>query len=501
MPSSPPTEAPAAVFICECDDDMRSACKGLAFFRKYEGKSYCVLHYPGKDKSTPFSEVLKKKLAAQDFDFQGVWFVDDIDFSNFQFTKEADFGHAIFTGLADFTSATFNARASFAYASFSKADFKFATFDGMGSFRSATFSALASFHSARFAKASFRYAQFGTAALPERSTSPVAYFTSTTFAADVAFEGAAFGTAADFTSATFNGAAFFNSVTFSAAAYFHSATFNAAADFTSATFSTLALFDSVTFKDYARFAGSDDKPVFVDDSSLSLQFAKIEKPERFLFHTVKLRPHWFVNVDARKFEFTSVGWHWYNHHWYNFKIRGKLKRQLSEKAIPSYILLAVACRRLAVNAEENNLYWRASSFRYLAMNVERLDTGRGFALWTVDWWYWLASGFGERAGRAFLVLLGVLVLFAALYVGLGYPNWETKVAPEKAAAAEAPREELTGRQQWSSALVYSAGVMTLQKPEPRPATDAAQAVVMLETILGPVQAALLALAIRRKFMR
>jgi hypothetical protein len=43
--------------------------------------------------------------------------------------------------------------------------------------------------------------------------------------------------------------------------------------------------------------------------------------------------------------------------------------------------------------------------------------------------------------------------------------------------------------------------MTLQKPEPRPATGAAQAVVMLETILGPVQAALLALAIRRKFMR
>ena len=43
--------------------------------------------------------------------------------------------------------------------------------------------------------------------------------------------------------------------------------------------------------------------------------------------------------------------------------------------------------------------------------------------------------------------------------------------------------------------------MTLQKPEPRPATGVAQALVMVETILGPVQAALLALAIRRKFMR
>jgi len=54
---------------------------------------------------------------------------------------------------------------------------------------------------------------------------------------------------------------------------------------------------------------------------------------------------------------------------------------------------------------------------------------------------------------------------------------------------------------FSRALTYSAGVMTLQKPEPQPATAEAQTVVLLETILGPVQAALLALAIRRKFMR
>ena len=54
---------------------------------------------------------------------------------------------------------------------------------------------------------------------------------------------------------------------------------------------------------------------------------------------------------------------------------------------------------------------------------------------------------------------------------------------------------------FSRALAYSAGVMTLQKPEPRPATIAGQTLVLLETVLGPVQAALLALAIRRKFMR
>ena len=51
------------------------------------------------------------------------------------------------------------------------------------------------------------------------------------------------------------------------------------------------------------------------------------------------------------------------------------------------------------------------------------------------------------------------------------------------------------------ALTYSLEVMSLQKPDPKPLTGGAHALVLLETILGPVQAALLALAIRRKFMR
>lgn len=53
----------------------------------------------------------------------------------------------------------------------------------------------------------------------------------------------------------------------------------------------------------------------------------------------------------------------------------------------------------------------------------------------------------------------------------------------------------------SDALLYSAGVMALQKPEAAPANNRAKLLVLMETIFGPVQAALLALAIRRKFMR
>ena len=51
------------------------------------------------------------------------------------------------------------------------------------------------------------------------------------------------------------------------------------------------------------------------------------------------------------------------------------------------------------------------------------------------------------------------------------------------------------------AFTYSLAVMSLQRPEPKPLTGTAQTLVLLETIFGPLQAALLALAIRRKFMR
>lgn len=112
----------------------------------------------------------------------------------------------------------------------------------------------------------------------------------------------------------------------------------------------------------------------------------------------------------------------------------------------------------------------------------------------------LASGYGERVWRAFVVLIGVWLVAAALYTQVGFARWEPRVSTQQE-AAEARRDEVGEPLRWPRALTYSLGVMTLQKPEPRPATNAARSLVMLETILGPVQAALLALAIRRKFMR
>ncbi len=410
MSSSLPTEAPTAAFVCDCGEWALSACKGLPFYQEHEEKRYCVLHYPGKDKSAAFDVALKAKLAAKDFDFRGVWFPDAVNFSRFQFDAPVNFNSAKFIAEAYFNSAKFIAVASF---------------------RSAKFSAVA----------------------------------------------------------------YFNSATFIAEASFRFATFSAEADFDSATFSAKASFYSATFKDFVRFVGSKERQVFGDESSLSLQSARIEKPDRFSFHTLTLRPHWFINVDARKFEFINVDWNLRKN-----TTQQELSQLKKKRVSSAHRLLSVACRNLAVNAEENHHYEDASRLRFMAMDARGREYWPGFAVWSLGWWYWLASGYGERVWRAFVILLGVWLLFALLYTQVGFLRWEPRLTNEQE-AAQAQRDVTGAPLPFSRTLSYSLAVMALQKPEPRPATYTAHALVLLETILGPLQAALLALAIRRKFMR
>jgi hypothetical protein len=286
---------------------------------------------------------------------------------------------------------------------------------------------------------------------------------------------------------------YFSDVTFSADTYFRSTTFRAEANFGSGTFGAKADFSHATFADHVRFAGTEEHLAFTDTSALDIQFARIEKPDRVSFHTLNLLPHWFVNIDARKFDFTNVNWG-------RLSINEEISRLEKNNISSPHHLLAIACRNLAVNAEENHRYEEASKFRYMAMEARRLESWRGFAPWRLSWWYWLASGYGERVWQAFFVLLGILLLSAWLYNHVGFARWEPKVASESDAIV-AKRDDVGAPMKFSRALTYSAAVMTFQKPEPRPATTAAQTIVLLETILGPVQAALLALAIRRKFMR
>jgi len=504
-------------FICSCHEEFRSACQTEPFFNRHEDEDYCVLHYPNTDKIESFRAALEKKLDEKDFNFRGVWFPENADFSNASFSADADFSNASFSADADFSNASFSANADFSNASFSAyADFRDASFSAEAYFSNASFSADADFSNASFSA----YADFSNA-----SVSANAYFDHACFSAEVIFfyarfnadvdiriEDADFHAYADFRDASFNANAHFNHACFSANAHFNHACFSANVDFRDASFSAYANFNRTIFTGayfrYARFTEADfsharfsgyahfygTTETLGANSYLNYEHAEFDKPEQVSFHTLPLRPHWFINVDSRKFEFTDVEW--------NYRLKDELQ-SASEKGVNApHKRLASACRQLADNAEANHRYYEASRFRYDAFEARRIETYRGFVPWRLDWWYWLASGYGESVSRAFVIFLVLLGFFT-----FGYKRSEFEPVDKAAVTQAAPTHGYPPptpdpiKLGWREAAVYSINVSILQKPEPRPRGLCGKTLVTLETILGPAQAALLALAVRRRFMR
>src|SRR2546422_504432 len=138
--SDSPTSEPESVFVCDCEEDMRSACVGELFYKEHEGKRYCVLHFPSKEKSADFKKALQRKLEDEDFNFRGVWFPNELSLSSFKFNAPADFSSAIFSADVDFTAVTFSEEACFRDATFgATTNFRYATFSSVGDFINANF--------------------------------------------------------------------------------------------------------------------------------------------------------------------------------------------------------------------------------------------------------------------------------------------------------------------------------------------------------------------------
>jgi len=494
--------------------------------------------------------------------FNGLEFAGNVEFSQAEFKAEVNFRGSLFKGTLDFTRVEFGGAASFdevqvdGAATFNQASFaagadfsrvKFnedahffrASLGGEVSLRLAEFVGEADFAGARFSDAD-KTADFSDAQFFDRAT-----FRQTRFDGRADFSKQEFSREVDFRQVRFDGDVEFSKRQFLSRADFQKAVFGRVVNFVEARFAGEANFEEATFKDYARFAGAEGLQIFAPEASLNLQFVHCEKPERVSFHTLGLRPHWFVNVDPRKFEFIKVEWDLHDSPpgrpaavW-----RARMLQWLEKKdrldreweallLVPGHDrqrhrLLSIACRQLAVNAEENHRYSEASLFRYESMEIRRWEHSykdqqrkclrhlvgesvgdkwvnflrprilaglagkcwrefrnwRWRAVWSLDWWYWLVSDFGESIGKGFVVFILLLMLFAACY---------TRTDFDRAG---------NSRLDWREAVVYSLSVSLLQRPEPKPLGAGGKMLVLIETALGPAQAALLALAVRRKFMR
>jgi uncharacterized protein YjbI with pentapeptide repeats len=477
--------------------------------------------------------------------FRGAEFTD-VDFSNAEFMevdfKEANFGRAFFlntrfSGNAHFNPARFSTRADFAGAEFQgRAHFGKARLWG-AYFANAKFASAANFGAVEFAAPNFSKTQFSASTYFGRATfSGEPNFQKTIFD-EIDFSKAAFNAGAVFEEARFQGKANFSFARLSGGTFFNKADFVREADFSNTDFfnrqsrmvpdvartrlqqgnrgelkattespKEVIDFFNTTFKDKVVFESS------TFDSDVMVGFARVtfEQPNRVTFDDVVLRPMWFVGVDCRGLRFAKVTWaELGSRKLIASELRGLKQRQIARP----YESLEIACRQLAVNAEENNRYDEAMRFRLVA-NVTRrrqswhklIARPREWKSWSnlnpLLWIYGFLSGYGERAWQAASVLAGICVLFAILYyVGQRDGGWWERSQAETAAGTPQSPQPPPRLKDFRESLIYSAGVVTLQKPEPLPSNRRAKLLVLFETVLGPIQAALLALAIRRRFMR
>lgn len=448
---------------CQREEWMRRVCVEEGHYAENEGKQYCILHYPGPKDKNLFDKAVQKKLERLDFDFSGVWFSEPALFIRYKFSvRQVSFFKATFCEDLDFSHAEFGSPGPGNYCN--------------AIFFNSTFKSRATFHESQF---------FGAAAFDEAVFTGLVKFTRAEFRSISSFKETLFLDNVDFKLAGFHGSA-----------NFERTRFNGELNFTVSDFPRYAVFTEAKFCDRARFGTTlvatqvvkaKEPPLFDlagkihEKSKLLLDRVVMDKPERVTFEGLYLRPHWFVNMDVRQVGFSDVIWETNS----NYELSS-----VNALSGEPYRALSRTFRNLALNAEENHRYSEASRFRYSAMNLMRKAKWKGWALWSLDWWYWLLSGYGERVGLATFWILLLLVSFAFLYLNVGFVR-------EPLVAFDYYGAPLT----LDRAFTYSIAVMSLQKPDPRPLTSIAKGLVTFQSILGPLQATLLALAMRRKFAR
>jgi hypothetical protein len=237
---------------------------------------------------------------------------------------------------------------------------------------------------------------------------------------------------------------------------------------------------------------------------LQLDDVRTDNADRIYFKNTQLYPNWFINVNSRKFIFHNIDWE--NADETTTVVRAEIKILQDCSYRRRNRLLTLACRQLADNYEENNHFEQASIFRQMANESKRLEEYKGFKIWSLHWWYWLSSYYGERWKRATAILFMILFGFALVYTQTAFqtcPSYQ----PMATSIAECKTEPenckcKNGGLNINEAFTHSISTALFQNVEYRkPLNIWGELATYLEKIFAPLQAALLALAIRRKFMR
>lgn len=512
--------------VCHCGDAFneyqkehirKSVCRSLPVKYKHRNQDYCIFHYPSIEKKEDFGETFYERIKREDYLFYGTWFPDEVDFSGHTFNKWANFEWVTFNNRVSFKNAKFSANCQFicatfkAATSFSGAIFpKDATNELPTNFYSATFEDVIDFSSAKFQnRVEFQAAKFlvgNSSSFDPASPAYSSSFYDAAFEEDANFAGAIFGNpekesldSFSFGAVTFEKFANFHGTEFLISTDFSKAVFKKTADFRDTVIKTWLSFEGASFEGFGKFSGKGNKHSSWSKNGLNFTSVDIEKSEKISFQGVKLKPDSFINTDVRKFDFTDVQWKKksFAFDWSRFKYIRFWKDE-AKKGESGYERLGTVYRRLATNAAENARYGEASDFRFTAFDIQRIKRWYGRLPITLLWWYKWTSRYGENWGWAAIVLLAILTAFAALYSDTPF-----YVCPLEKPISQGITEGLCTIRalDYYEAARHSLATATFQNVEyRRPASGWGETFVLIEKILAPLQAALLALAIRRKFM-
>jgi len=510
----------------------QTVCSNLPVDHTVLNNHYCILHAPTLDKNhEEFDSVFKQRISRQESYYEAVVFPIPIDLNHYEFSLPLNFSRATFLSHVILTDM----RIKNIY-------FDRAVFRSFAQFYNCFFSEHATFTGAMFeAEAQFTGSHFKTGR-----------FDHVTFRGRTQFNGwAKFLDEAEFASARFQGPTNFDTVTFESSVNFNEAEFDETSkvSFSQSSFRDAVSFQKTVFKGYVNFEGTGSRMVFGDAASLSLRNARIEAPEKLSFHSVRLRPNWFVGADSRKFTFTNIQW---DSRGRDVSAKYELMALNNDKnathcpTVARFRLLSIACRQLADNAENNNRFEEASMFRQAAMETEwfakkakirtwfielknkfvskqtsnegvnqKLETTTAGAVRkTGDYFIHALYRWSSYYGESWIWALGILLVivfgvFPAIYM---LPKFQAcpkeKPFAMSLAVCESNDQQIKNgcecrqrRLSVGEALSHSLMTGTFQTVDYRKPTTAGEVAMTLEKIVAPLQAALLAFALRRKFMR
>ncbi len=277
--------------------------------------------------------------------------------------------------------------------------------------------------------------------------------------------------------------------------------------------------------------GADFRYV-VTSEHVVFEAVSLSKPELVKFHHLDLSRWSFLNTDLQRIDFDDVTWGTYPNLITLLRKRAGL-RKWEGRHLPHGLLFRLlrlrmkfTQRRLALyeethyleqcnkdtiagiehlyrhlkqNYENQRDYSRAGDFYYGEMEMKRLQ--RNWLGQIPFWIYRFLSGYGERYGQAFTVLMGMILLFGMLFMFAGFIDNGMQVSVHRALVPE-PSEWWETLKDFGKSLVYSAESMTLfHQPNITFASFWGKLAELAASVLGILQIALFGLALKRRFKR